>query len=56
MTVTLAWVGRRNDGIQHLYFAADSKLTGARFDASPKILTLPRSDRALCLAGDTRAM
>jgi hypothetical protein len=55
MTVALAWVARRNDGVEHLYLASDSRLTGARTDASPKILTLPRSDCALCFAGDTHA-
>lgn len=55
MTVALAWVGQRKDGLQHLYLASDSRLTGARTDASPKILTLPRSDCALCFAGDTHA-
>ncbi len=55
MTVALAWVAQRNDGVQHLYLASDSRLCGARTDASPKILTLPRSDCALCFAGDTHA-
>src|ERR1039458_7027574 len=55
MTVALAWVAQRNDGVQHLYLASDSRLTGARTDAAPKILTLPRSDCALCFAGDTHA-
>lgn len=55
MTVALAWVGKRRDGLEHLYMASDSRLTGARSDASPKILVLPRSDCALCFAGDTHA-
>jgi hypothetical protein len=55
MTVALAWVAQRNDGLQHLYLASDSRLCGARIDAAPKILTLPRSDCALCFAGDTHA-
>lgn len=55
MTVALGWVAQRNDGLRHLYLASDSRLTGARTDASPKILTLPRSDCALCFAGDTHA-
>jgi len=55
MTVALAWVAQRNDGVQHLYLASDSRFTGARTDAAPKILTLPRSDCALCFAGDTHA-
>lgn len=55
MTVALAWVAQRNDGLQHLYLASDSRLCGARIDAAPKILMLPRSDCALCFAGDTHA-
>jgi hypothetical protein len=55
MTVALAWVAQRSDGIQHLYLSSDSRLTGARTDSAPKILTLPRSDCALCFAGDTHA-
>lgn len=54
MTVALAWVGQRTDGREHLYIASDSRLSGGqRLDACPKILTLPRSDCALCFAGDT---
>src|ERR1700751_803354 len=54
MTSGIAWVGRRKDGREHLYIAADSRTRGAyTFDSCPKILTLPRSDCALCFAGDT---
>lgn len=54
MTIGLAWVGTRPDGREHLYIASDSRVTGGqRLDACPKILTLPRSDCALCFAGDT---
>lgn len=54
MTIGIAWVGRRKDGREHLYIAADSRTRGAyTFDSCPKILTLPRSDCALCFAGDT---
>src|SRR5580658_2883360 len=53
MTVALAWVGKRKDGLEHLYIASDSRLTGHRMDVCPKILVLPRSDCALCFAGDT---
>lgn len=55
MTIGIAWVGQRQrDGREHLYIAADSRTRGAyTFDACPKILTLPRSDCALCFAGDT---
>ena len=56
MTVAVAWVGKRNDGREHLYIAADSRVTGGHtMDACPKILTLPRSDCALCFAGSTAA-
>lgn len=54
MTVALTWVGKRADGREHLYLAADSRTRGVHVsDACPKILTLPRSDCALCFAGDT---
>lgn len=56
MTIGLAWVGTRADGREHLYIASDSRVTGGeRLDACPKILTLPRSDCALCFAGHTAA-
>jgi hypothetical protein len=55
MTVALAWVGMRKDGLEHLYIGSDSRLTGLRMDVCPKILVLPRSDCALCFAGDTHA-
>jgi hypothetical protein len=56
MTIGLAWVGTRRDGREHLYLASDSRVTGGqRLDSCPKILTLPRSDCALCFAGDTAA-
>jgi hypothetical protein len=54
MTIGIAWVGRRADGREHLYVAADSRTRGVHvLDACPKILTLPRSDCAICFAGDT---
>ena len=56
MTLGVAWIGQRHGGSDHLYFASDSRVTGGRrLDACPKILTLPRSDCALCFAGDTSA-
>lgn len=56
MTVGIAWIGQRRGGSDHLYFASDSRVTGGhRLDACPKILTLPRSDCALCFAGATEA-
>ncbi len=54
MSIGLAWVGKRSDGLEHLYIASDSRIRGGqRLDACPKIFTLPRSDCALCFAGDT---
>lgn len=56
MTIGMAWVGTRSDGREQLYLASDSRTTGAyTLDAYPKILTLPRSDCALCFAGDAAA-
>src|SRR5688572_25005430 len=56
MTIGAAWLGRRRDGREHLYIASDSRISGGqRLDACPKIITLPRSDCALCFAGDTAA-
>jgi hypothetical protein len=56
MTIGMAWVGTRRDGRRHLYVASDSRVTGgARFDACPKILLLPRSDCLLAFAGVTAA-
>ncbi|RYZ66738.1 MAG: hypothetical protein EOP09_12200 [Proteobacteria bacterium] len=53
MTLSMAWV--RRVGVAHeLVFASDSRLTGGRrWDACPKILTLPRSDALIAFAGDT---
>lgn len=54
MTIGIAWVGERKDGREHLYIASDSRTRGAyTFDSCPKIMTLPRSDCALCFAGNT---
>lgn len=56
MTIAMAWVSKRNDGLTHLYLASDSRTRGAMvFDFCPKILTLPRSDCAICFAGNTAA-
>ncbi len=52
MTIAIAWIAKRTDGKEHLYFASDSRTRGGRvFDHSPKIITLPRSDAALCFSG-----
>jgi hypothetical protein len=54
MTIGAAWVGHWSDGRKHLYMASDSRTRGMHvLDACPKILTLPRSDCALCFAGNT---
>jgi hypothetical protein len=54
LTIGIAWVGERKDGRQHLYMATDSRTRGAKvMDFCPKIVTLPRSDCALCFAGNT---
>ena len=54
MTVAIAWVATRSDGRKDLYLATDSRTRGVRvLDVSPKILTLPRTDSAVCFAGDT---
>jgi len=56
MTIAMAWVGQRKDGRKHLYVASDSRTRGGMvIDSSPKILPLPRSDCAICFAGDTAA-
>lgn len=56
MTIAIAWVSKRRDGRTHLYIASDSRTRGAmKNDCSPKLLTLPRSDCAICFAGDTIA-
>lgn len=53
MTIATAWVGTRSDGVSHLYFASDSRIRGGFvFDSCPKVLTLPRSDSAICFAGE----
>jgi hypothetical protein len=54
MTVAMAWIGKRRDGSEHLYMATDSRVRGGYYlDACPKILLLPRSDCAICFAGNT---
>jgi hypothetical protein len=52
MTLSVAWV-RSVGATMELVFATDSRLRcGRAWDVGPKILTLPRSDCAIC-AGDT---
>jgi len=56
MTVGIAWLGERSDGRQHLFFASDSRVRGGQYlDVCPKVMALPRSDCAICFAGDTGA-
>lgn len=53
MTLSVAWV-RDIGNTQELLVATDSRLRfGCAWDCCPKIITLPRSDSALCFAGDT---
>lgn len=54
MTLSIAWLAKRSDGREDLYFASDSRTRGgAIIDTTPKIITLPRSDCAIAFAGDT---
>jgi hypothetical protein len=55
MTVAMAWTRRLTEQTEELVFVADSRYRGGdqNFDVCPKILTLPRSDCAICFAGDT---
>lgn len=56
MTLAIAWVGKRSDGREDLYFASDSRTRGGMvLDATPKIITPSRGDCAICFAGDTAA-
>gem|GEM_PF-6109843 len=51
-----AWVAKRKDDRTYLYIATDSRTRGCMvLDFCPKILLLPRSDCAICFAGDTAA-
>jgi len=56
MTLGIAWVAQRRDARKYLFFASDSRTRGGNvIDCCPKILTLPRSDCAICFAGHTAA-
>ena len=56
MTIGMAWVATRADKREDLYFASDSRTRGGWvLNMCPKIMLLPRSDSALCFAGDTAA-
>ncbi len=53
MTLSIAWVRSIGAG-QELVMTSDSRLRrGRAWDVAPKILTLPRTDCAVCFAGDT---
>lgn len=54
MTIAIAWIRKIRD-CDELMFVSDSRLSGdgLTFDGCPKILTLPRSDCAICFAGYT---
>ena len=50
----MVWLREREE-CEQLIFAADSRLRfGCAWDCCPKILILPRSDSAICFAGDTQ--
>jgi len=56
MTIGIAWVAKRKDDRTYLYIVTDSRTCGGMvLDFCPKILLLPRSDCAICFAGDTAA-
>ncbi len=53
MTIAIGWI-RQVNSCQELIIASDSRLCGGhRWDQCPKILTMPRSDCAICFAGST---
>jgi hypothetical protein len=53
MTLAIAWIRKLKD-CEELLFASDSRVNdGRNFDATPKVLTLPRSDCAIAFAGYT---
>ncbi|PJZ70819.1 hypothetical protein CH373_05995 [Leptospira perolatii] len=53
MTIAIAWI-REVKKCQELIICTDSRLNGGmRWDQGPKLFTLPRSDSAICFAGDT---
>jgi hypothetical protein len=56
MTVAIAWVRAIRD-CEELLFVSDSRLSGdgRNLDVSPKILTLPRTDCAICFGGEIKS-
>ena len=54
MTLCLTWIRTIGD-TRELVMATDSRLSGACvWDCGPKIIPMPRSDFAMCFAGDTQ--
>jgi len=54
MTIAIAWTRSLPGNCEELILTTDSRLTGGRtIDCCPKIVTLSRSDCAVCFAGDT---
>lgn len=53
MTLCISWI-RKVKGNEELIIATDSRLRSfGSWDCGPKILTLPRTDCAICFEGDT---
>lgn len=53
MTLCISWI-RKLKGNEELIIATDSRLRSfGSWDCGPKILTLPRTDCAICFEGDT---
>jgi len=54
MTVAAAWIRTIRD-CEELVFVSDSRLSGDGriLDVCPKIMTLPRTDCAVCFGGET---
>ena len=53
MTLCISWI-RKVDDTEELVIATDSRLrNGQAWDCNPKILTLPRTDCAICFEGST---
>jgi hypothetical protein len=55
MTVAMAWTRKLSEQTEELVFISDSRYSSGdqNFDVCPKILTLPRSDCAICFEGYT---
>jgi hypothetical protein len=54
MTICVAWIKSTGKNNEELLIASDSRLrSGLAWDCCPKIITLPRTDCAICFEGDT---